>query len=80
MEIVCNVSGREVMTLGLVLDILGVLGLFRYGLPSDAYLEERYVGGDDEKENLLKAKSRIALVLIIVGFALQIAGNYWPTG
>lgn len=79
-EILCIVSGREVTTLGLVLDIIGVLGLFRYGMPSDDYRKNRYVGGDVDEENSLNTKSRFALGLIIVGFALQIAGVYWSTG
>lgn len=71
-------------SVGLILDIIGVLMLFEYGLPSK--LRER--GGslsleessEDEKERILHNKkivcrSYIGLSLIILGFILQLIGT-----
>ena len=75
-------------SVGLVLDILGVVLLYRYGLPSpvgppDApptvawdgpSPEERAVA---EKEwNRYQRGSRLGLGLLIAGFTLQILGNH----
>lgn len=71
-----------ITTLGLSLDIVGVLLLFRFGLPPSVrrgggmYLKV----GVDQREARKAARydwySRLALVLIILGFALQIAGAW----
>lgn len=69
-------------TVGLVLDIFGVVLLFRFGLPPDVSRDGavRLVLGADERE-AWKAKryerlSWAALGLIVTGFALQIVGTW----
>lgn len=65
--------------LGLTFDILGVILLFKFGLPSDLN-KHGYIfkvmeqENDDEKIKWRKYKnlSNLALVIIIVGFSLQI--------
>ena len=72
------VSPEVVNTLGLLLDIVGVVLLFRFGLPPDVS-RTGAVGwtlGTDEAE-ALKARrydcwSWTALALIVTGFVLQI--------
>ncbi len=64
-------------TIGLILDIFGVIGLFRYGLPPLVFLnhvkaKESY---PSEKEPIYSIRSKIALSLIIIGFLLQISSN-----
>ena len=71
--------------IGLTLDIIGVIGLFFYALPSQY---EEYHGdviedaGDPEEEKLVRARNRkakirarISLGLIIAGFAFQLCSN-----
>lgn len=65
--------------IGLTIDIIGVIMLFIYGLATDIN-EEGHISiiieqeDDEEKKKWKKYKylSRIALVLIIVGFSFQI--------
>lgn len=73
--------------IGLLLDIAGVLVLFKYGLPSKV----RPVGGlnlgeseedKKERENLnskIVIKARIGLTLLILGFVFQFYGSM-PNG
>ena len=73
-----------VSSVGLVLDIVGVSLLFKYGLSP----ELRESGGsvlvwgggmssEEAKEyRRYKRMSRIALGLLVVGFVLQIVGNF----
>lgn len=71
-------------TIGLVFDIMGVILLFKYGLPSNV----RKDGGnvmlfqDTNQEEIKKWHkynfwSRVGLISIIVGFSFQIASNHW---
>ena len=77
MELGFCFAGRDVNTFGLVLDIFGVIGLFRYGLPNETLGMVTFgmPKGFDEK---LRWRSRVSLALILSGFGLQIAGNYVP--
>ena len=82
---------REVSTLaeiinslGLALDIVGVVLIFRYGLPEEvnrtgaSYFTN---SPDPESEDAKKAKrydklSRFGLILLVAGFTLQIISNW----
>jgi hypothetical protein len=70
-------------SIGLLLDIFGVVLLFRYGLPADvtrsgaSYL---LLEGEDEAEKL-KAQhydrmGQLGLALLIAGFLFQLASNF----
>lgn len=73
------------VTVGLGLDIVGVVMLSRYGLPpSDARRGggiTLLVGHDrraEERAYLYEWRSRWALRLIVLGFVIQIIGAWWP--
>lgn len=73
--------------LGLVLDIIGALLLFRYGLPSK-YVEAPgsrriitetntdLLKADEKKNSAIMLWSRVGLALIILGFAGQLIGSF----
>ena len=82
-------SAATVNSVGLALDILGVIFLFRYGLPPDVHLGRAgtnvlYGGGDtpaeiEEKTKRYKRYKRnswVALGLLVLGFTLQIISNW----
>ncbi|MCF1193125.1 hypothetical protein LRR18_16170 [Mangrovimonas sp. AS39] len=69
-------------SIGLVLDIIGVIMLFKYGLPADvskdgtvglALQETNY--DDIRKWKKYNFWSRFALGLLVLGFLLQIISN-----
>jgi hypothetical protein len=70
--------------IGLTFDIIGVIMLFKYGLPSDIN-KDGHIGiildqeDEDEKERWKKYNffSRIALTLVIVGFMFQFSSNFY---
>lgn len=68
---------------GLCLDILGALLLFRFGLPAKIDRDgHRYLimEGEDASEkaqaNLYDRIGAVAVLLLIAGFALQLASNF----
>ena len=69
---------------GLALDIAGVILLFIYGLPEDVSKSGGMVIGypnhDKEKEvrkwKSYKKKSYLGLVLLVLGFLLQLVSNW----
>lgn len=71
-------------TLGLILTIVGVLGLFRYGMPFHVPAGGQTIIGEpsdiDESELRLERRyGRIAgfsLVLVVIGTGLQIWGTW----
>lgn len=74
---------QYVTTFGLVLDIIGVVLLFKFGLPPSVNRHGHNfttLGGQDEDEiKTGKLYDRIswgALALLVIGFGLQIAGNH----
>lgn len=83
MTFVCEQLGGFVSSSGLMLDIVGVILIFLYGLPEPISREGHQciiTEQVDEKE-ALKAKkydfrARIGLTLLILGFALQLVGNW----
>ena len=80
--------GREsIAAIGLVLDIAGVLLLWRFGLPSDlkkgGQIATQLDVAIDPKEKVrfqfAKVVSHIAVLLIFAGFFLQFLGTIGPT-
>ena len=82
-------SAATVNSVGLALDILGVILLFCYGLPPDVHPGRggttiRWGGGDtpaeiEEKTKRYKRYKRnswVALGLLVLGFTLQIISNW----
>ena len=80
---------RDVLSsIGLLLDIAGVVLLFFFGLPSDAGNSSGGMtidmpAGDQtegrvKKYQRYKTLSRVALGLLLVGFLLQIVSNHLP--
>ena len=71
-------------TIGLVLDLIGVLILFKFGLPSQVD-KNGSIGFIMEEEDLSEKKkwhkyncwSKIGLGFISVGFILQIISNHY---
>lgn len=72
-----------VNSIGLLLDISGILILFKYGLPSDVFpngMIPKEMSGYDEKPKFLRYRkfARTGLALIILGFILQLISNFLP--
>ncbi len=71
-----------VNSIGLLLDIVGVVLLFRFGLPPGVtrtgagYLTWGVDEGEVRKSKLYDRMSWVALALLILGFGLQIASNW----
>ena len=74
-----------VNSMGLILDIIGVVLLFKYGLPAEVRktggMEILYPGGKSDEEagrkyEYYKLRSRIGLGCLIVGFSLQLISNF----
>ena len=73
---------------GLIFDIIGVLFVFCYGLPSKFNSPESLFGKDlilDESDKLeisknyrIKNKAYIGLIFILLGFILQLVGVICP--
>jgi hypothetical protein len=71
--------------IGLVFDLIGVIMLFRFGLPPDitrsgsVYLiAEQEDPIEKDKAKKFERLSWIALIAIIIGFSLQIVANLTP--
>ena len=76
-----------VNSVGLVLDILGALVIFAYGLPrwvvrdtDSLVIDAGMIGQDDKKlyKDPNTRWNRLGLTLLIVGFTLQLASNFIP--
>jgi hypothetical protein len=74
------ITANDVNSLGLALDIVGVLGLFKYGLPADDFFKSALLDMSfpDDGEAKLKFRSGASLVFILAGFTVQIVSNYLP--
>jgi hypothetical protein len=77
---------QYVTQIGLVADIIGALGLFKYGLPSPIKTESgaTFVDADPPEDELREIRrfnekvnrnARISLGLLILGFILQFIGS-----
>ncbi|MCY4597702.1 MAG: hypothetical protein OXC19_23240 [Bryobacterales bacterium] len=75
-------SAAWVNSIGLGLDIVGVVLLFRFGLPPNVdRTGATYWTGAPDQEEVRKGRrydriSWVALALLVLGFALQIASNW----
>ena len=80
----------DIGSIGLVLDIVGVFLLFKFGLPSDLVHpnQANHLALSSPPPDKWRARqrrwdrhllgSRMGLAALVVGFALQIAGNSTP--
>jgi len=73
----------QINSIGLVLDILGALLLIKYGIPPKVDREghihlitEQVDGAEIQKARSYDRWSTFAILLIILGFALQLLSNY----
>lgn len=69
--------------IGLILDIFGVLMLFKYGLPPEVSKDGAVyiICNEHDEEEIKKAKkyvrfSTIALSMLFIGFVFQILANF----
>ncbi len=69
-------------SIGLALDILGVILLFKFGLPSEFYTPPKLLleGGlskeEEEKNKKIKFWAHMGLTSLILGFVFQLIGNF----
>lgn len=77
------VTATTMNTMGLVIDIIGVIGLFKYGLPENVSRQGAKALGvlwndpvEMSKAAHYDTMARLSLLLLIVGFGLQIWSNY----
>lgn len=70
-------------SIGLILDIIGVVILFKYGLPSEVSKDGQVFiaaspHNEEERRKYRKFQlwSKFGLGLLVVGFGLQIISNY----
>jgi len=79
--LVDNISST-VCSLGLILDIIGVVILFFYGLPSKFHtppklLLEQGLNKDELLENKkIQSRANRGLILIAIGFILQVVSQW----
>ena len=79
----------DIGSLGLLVDIVGAILLFRYGLPNDVPINKTRALPPEHFERKLKEtqqinplyvrykkRSRLGIGLLILGFAMQIVDNY----
>ena len=72
--------GNLLSAIGLILDLIGVLLIFKFGL-SDKVRKWIFEGilvvgnGDDPKDTKNKKLNVLGLYLIVIGFILQLIGN-----
>lgn len=79
-------DSTSIISIGLVLDIIGVILLFLFGLPSKVKTEEgepmEWDIAEEEEEKrkrrlrFYKIMSHIGLACLIIGFSLQLIGNH----
>ena len=75
--------GSTINSLGLILDIIGALLLLKYGIPNkiDAEGHINFILEQEDEAEKAKAKvyknwSDVAVILIILGFVLQLISNF----
>jgi len=78
-----NLIFEQLNSIGLVLDIVGAIILFKYGIPEkiDKDGNVHLLLEDVDEDEIKKAKkyklySRIGIMLLIIGFSLQLISNF----
>lgn len=63
--------------IGLVLDIVGAIGLFFFGVPGKDFSDNTVIMNNYpiEKEKMYRSLSKVSLMLIILGFIMQLISN-----
>ena len=81
MDLICDQLGTFVSSTGLMLDIIGAILIFLYGLPEALSRKghQHIITEQEDHAEVLKAKkydfrARIGLALLIAGFVLQLVG------
>lgn len=72
-------SPRTVNTIGLLVDIAGVLLIWRYGLARSLGAENEVISGNGQYHRQKRPFRRLVgwgLFLVIFGFSLQLVSNY----
>jgi hypothetical protein len=77
------ISPEFISSLGLVLDIIGAIIIFKYGLPERIDKKGRnYIHSDGEDKEAIKkaelydSRSCLGIISLIFGFVLQIISNW----
>jgi len=80
------ITANCINSAGLVLDIIGALLLWRYGLPEPISRTGaiHFIAEQSDQAEIDKAKrydrcARVGIALLILGFILQLISNYWPS-
>ena len=78
-----KMTSNTINTIGLIFDIIGVLMLFKYGLPSELSKEgtvfmafQKNDEGEKRKWKKYHFWSKVGLLSILIGFLFQIVSNY----
>ena len=79
-------DSADINSIGLILDILGVIILFKFGLPSNinknGSVGMAFIKKDEseiKKWKLYNFWSRFGLIIILLGFICQIVSNYFKS-
>ncbi len=70
-----SLDATFVNTVGLGLDVAGVVLIFFFGIPN-SYADSFTWGGNPAKKRIHRVLSGIGCALVVLGFGLQIASNY----
>ena len=76
--------GITLSLVGITLDIIGAILLFKYGFASDMLrvlhlaLKEKSDSSLNKSKNLAEGKSRLGFWFLIFGFSFQFLGTIWP--
>jgi hypothetical protein len=80
-----HIIATYLISIGLVLDIFGVVLLFLYGLPPQisrtgtTYVTTEEIDEEEKKQaKKYVFRSWVALGLLVTGFLLQLIGNIFP--
>ena len=82
LEQALQVSDTALNSIGLAMDIAGVILLYFFGLSKNITREGAqyiYWGGDEEEQQQwirYRFLSRVGLILLVIGFSLQIVSNF----
>lgn len=82
-EYICSILPKITNAAGLAFDIIGVLLLWKFGLPEfisreghDYLITEEINGAEKEKAKKYDKYAKGALIFIVIGFALQFISDF----